>query len=166
MNWDAVSAIAEWFGVFVVVISLGYVALQIRQNTNTVKAATELEIGRQWSEWHSRVAHSNDMADIYDKALLDADSLTPSEKRRFIWIVAEYCFLVESLYRQRELSFLSHGSWLQHRRVVAGMLAHPLLNRWWESGVSAFSPEFKAKIDSARLELGDDVWTYQPLSDL
>jgi hypothetical protein len=42
------------------------------------------------------------------------------------------------------------------------MLAHPLLDRWWESGVSAFSPEFKEKIDSARLELGDSVWTYQP----
>ena len=166
MNWDAISAIAESFGAIVVVVSLGYVALQIRQHNDTVRAATELEIGRQWSEWHTRVAHSPDMADIYDKGMLDAENLTPSEKRRFIWIIAEYCFLVETLYRQREQTYVSHGSWSQHQRVVAGMIKHPLLERWWESGVSAFSPEFKAAIDSARPELGDAVWTYQPLSDL
>ena len=70
MNWDAASAIAEWLGVVVVVVSLAYVALQIRQNTDTVQAATELETGRQWSEFHSRVAHSPDMADIWDTAFL------------------------------------------------------------------------------------------------
>ena len=69
VNWEAFSAIAEWIGVVLIVISLAYVAVQIRQNTKTVRAATELDTGRQWSEFHARVAHSRDMADIWDKAL-------------------------------------------------------------------------------------------------
>ena len=166
MNWEAVAATAEWFGVFVVVISLGYVALQIRQNTETVKAATELETGRQWAEFHARIAHSESMADIWDKGLTNADQLSPSEKRRFIWLVAEYFFLVESLYRQRQLNYLSNESWTQHQGAVVGLLVHPMLNRWWESGVSPYSPEFKATIDNARLASADAVWSYTPLSEL
>ena len=166
MNWEAATAIAEWLGLIAVVVSLGYVALQIRQNTTTVKASTELETGRMWSEFHARVAHSDDMADIWDKALTNPDELAPAEKRRFIWFVAEYFYLVENLFRQRELGFLSTESWLQHEKVVAGLLVHPLLDSWWKSGVSLYSEEFRGRIDHAKKALGETVWTYSPLSEL
>lgn len=166
MNWEAVSAVAEWLGVILVVVSLGYVAFQIRQNTNTVRASTELETGRQWSEFHARVAHSENMADIWDRGLTDASKLTAVEKRKFIWLVAEYFFLVESLYRQRQLGFLGHDSWDQHRRAVAGLLLHPLIKSWWESGVSPYSPEFRNAVERAHASLGDAAWAYSPLSDL
>jgi hypothetical protein len=166
MNWEAVSAVAELIGVLVVVISLIYVALQVRQNTQTVRAGTELETGRLWSELHSRMAHSPDMADIWDKGHTNADELTTTEKRKFIWFVAEYFFLVESLFRQREAEYLSKESWTQHRATAAGMLLNPLISSWWESGVSPYSAEFKTNLDNARAELGDAVWSYSPLSDL
>ena len=166
MNWEAMSAIAEWLGVVLVVVSLGYVAVQIRQNTESVRAATELDTGRQWSEFHARVAHSPDMAHIWDKGLADGETLTAPEKRKFIWLIAEYVFLVESLFRQHQLGFLGHDSWEQHRRTVAGLLLHPLVDSWWRSGVSPYSPAFKADIDEARRQLPDDAWSYTPLSDL
>ena len=119
MNWEAVSAVAEWIGVVLIVVSLGYVAVQIRQNTKTVRSATELEAGRQWSEFHARIAHSRDMADIWDKGLTNTADLTKSEKRKFIWLVAEYFFPVESLYRQCQLGFLGLDSWRQHQRAAA-----------------------------------------------
>ena len=102
MNWEALSVLAEWLGLILVVISLAYVALQVRQNTAMVKAATELETGRQWSEFHSRIAHSPDMADIWDKGLTAPNSLGRTEKRRLIWLVGEYFCLVEGLFRQRQ----------------------------------------------------------------
>ena len=155
MNWDAVSAVADWAGVVLVVFSLAYLALQIRQNTKTVRAATELDTGRQWSEFHSRVAHSSDMADIWDKGLTNPKELSPPEKRKLIWLVAEYFFLVESLYRQRQLGFLGHDVWEQHQRVVAELLCHPMFESWWESGVSPYSPEFRETINKARLTVSD-----------
>jgi hypothetical protein len=166
LNWEAASAVAEWTGVILVVVSLGYLAVQIRQNTRTVRASTELDTGRQWSEFHARIAHSPDMADIWDKGLTDAENLTEHEKRRFIWLVAEYLFLVESLYRQWQLGFLGLDGWNQHLSNVAGLLLHPLIESWWKSGVSLYSPEFRVAIDDARSQLGDAVWSYTPLSEL
>jgi hypothetical protein len=167
VNWEAATAIAEWIGVVLIIVSLIYVALQIRQNTQTIEAATELETGRMWSEFHSRVAHSPDMADIWDKGLTYPDDLTPTEKRRFVWMVAEYFFLVENLYRKRKLGFLSLETWSQHESAVAGLLLHPILQRWWESGVSPYSAEFRRVIDHRRDELGADaVWQYTPIAEL
>ena len=167
MNWEAASALAEWIGVALIIVSLIYVALQIRQNTKTIQSATELETGRMWSDLHARVAHSPDMVDIWDKGHTDPDALSPTEKRRFIWFVAEYFFVVENLYRQRKLGFLSLQTWSQHEAAIAGLLLNPLLDRWWESGVSPYSQEFKDVIEARRKELPEDaVWQYSPIADI
>jgi len=167
MNWDAVSAISELLGLIVVVVSIGYVSIQIRQNTKAVRAASELEMGRMWTDFLAKSAHSEDMVDIWDKGHAHEDDLTPTEKRRFIWIISEYFSIVENLFRQRKLDFVSYETWSQHEATVAGMLLNPLIGRWWVSGVTPFSPSFRTAIDRAKTELGDDtVWKYTPLSEL
>ena len=40
MNWDAIGAVGELVGAIAVVITLVYLAIQIRQNTKTVRAST------------------------------------------------------------------------------------------------------------------------------
>jgi hypothetical protein len=40
MNWEALGAIGEIVGAAAVVVTLGYLAVQIRQNTKSVQAAT------------------------------------------------------------------------------------------------------------------------------
>jgi len=40
MNWEAMSAIGEATGAVAVVVTLFYVALQIRQNTRSIQAST------------------------------------------------------------------------------------------------------------------------------
>ena len=94
MNWDAISAIADVLGIIGLIGTLVYFAKQIRQNTASIKANTELETSRIWAEFHARVAHSNEMATIWDKALTDEKTLSPDEKRKFIWFVAEFFVMV------------------------------------------------------------------------
>lgn len=44
MNWDAIGAIGEIVGAVAVVATLGYLAIQIRQNTRSDRAASRLTI--------------------------------------------------------------------------------------------------------------------------
>ena len=41
MNWDAVAAISAAFGAIGVIATVGYLAVQIRQNTSSIQGATE-----------------------------------------------------------------------------------------------------------------------------
>ena len=62
MNWDTISAIGETIGAVAVVISLLYLAVQIRQNTNHIKssiAATEL------SAFERNIASGNRMREFF-----------------------------------------------------------------------------------------------------
>ena len=121
-----------------------------------------------WESWWSAGATLTMLgrytqAEEYIKTSID---LNPSEKRKFIWLVAEYFFLVENLYRQREMNLVSDQTWIQHSKAAAGLLNHPILTSWWNSGVSPYSMEFIAAIDIASRELGEAVWSYTPLSEL
>jgi len=47
MNWDAIGAIGEILGALAVVLTLGYLAIQVKQNTHSMKVAAKLEIDKQ-----------------------------------------------------------------------------------------------------------------------
>ena len=49
MNWDAIGAIGEILGALAVVLTLGYLAIQVKQNTHSMKVAAKLEIDKQFT---------------------------------------------------------------------------------------------------------------------
>lgn len=166
MDWTVIAAIAEVVGVVCLIGSLIYLGMQIRQNTAMVRANTELEAGRLWAELHARVAHSPDMADIWDKGLTDHTRLSPAEKRKFIWLIAEFFVMTETHFRQWKHGFLSADTWQVYRSTAAGALGNPLVRSWWASGVSPYAVDFREEMDRAVRELGDQTWNYKPLSEL
>jgi len=50
MNWDAISAIGEILGAIAVVATLGYLAVQIRQNT-TALSVSSFHASTQFADW-------------------------------------------------------------------------------------------------------------------
>ena len=61
MNWDAIGAIGEVFGGAVVVVTIVYLAIQIRQNRQAVQAETEFQAAIQLSRMTQRVADDKDL---------------------------------------------------------------------------------------------------------
>lgn len=56
--WDALGAVGELVGAIAVVATLGYLAVQIRQNTNAVKAASHHAITDFFNHMSVRVLPS------------------------------------------------------------------------------------------------------------
>ena len=83
MNWEAIGAIAELLSGFGVIATLVYLAIQIRQNTNSVKESnyrnqTDRSIG------HSRfISGTPGMMSIYHRGMSNPSSLTPEERWQF-----------------------------------------------------------------------------------
>jgi len=77
-----------------VVISLIYVALQIRQNTSAVRAATAQSVHEHFASWYNLFAADATLSQIVVKELKDYGSLSETAKARFV-----ACFV----------AFLSHG---------------------------------------------------------
>ena len=52
MNWDAIGAMGEWAGAVAVVVTLFYLAMQVRQSNVVALAEAERDF---WTTWHGVV---------------------------------------------------------------------------------------------------------------
>ena len=116
------------------VATLGYLGLGIRQNTESVRLSTELELAKLVIDFHARVTGQPDLLRIWDAAA-DPSSLSPEDIRRFRWLVAEWFFIFDGQYDFYKKGLISEESWkpkidaclgLRTPRWVAGSLADRL----------------------------------------
>ena len=78
MNWDAIGAIAESLGALAVIISLIYLAAQVRQTRVQLRAQAEDNLISRTFDAFSPV-YDDQNAQIFRKGLQDPDSLNEDE---------------------------------------------------------------------------------------
>lgn len=102
MNWDAIGAIGELLGVFVVVVSVIYLAFQVRQNTAATRAEAlrsfRLEVADQFLTW----GQDSRISGLWHKVLYDqarrAD-FPPDEMMSISFTVISRLSLLDAAYR-------------------------------------------------------------------
>ncbi len=77
MNWEVISAVAEILGATGVIITVIYLAIQIRHNTRFVQGSTEHTLMSQEIEVYALMATH---ADVYQRGCDNLASLTKAER--------------------------------------------------------------------------------------
>ena len=131
VNWDAITAIAEIIGVTAVVVSLVYLAIQVRQNTAQLKIDNLRETvrGTLDTNWY----YHRDAAafEAFRSGVAGFESLPPAQKAIFHSIMVDLAFYVEMI-RNLEHSGLVDK---EGRKVNESFLVAILLTtggrEWW-----------------------------------
>jgi hypothetical protein len=84
MSLNDLANIGQVIGAIAVVISLFYVAHQIRQNTNAVRSDTAQTVHEHFANWYHVVAADDELSQIIPKGLRDYGSLSEKEKVRLV----------------------------------------------------------------------------------
>ena len=84
MNLNDLANLGQIIGALAVVISLFYVAHQIRQNTNAVRSATAQTVHEHFAKWYHLVAADAELSRIVADGLRDYASLAELERIRFV----------------------------------------------------------------------------------
>ena len=72
MNWDAIGAVGEILGAIAVVVSIGYLSIQIRSNTRAMKASGGFDATHSWADINqAAVLWSPEMKSNMVRAMLD-----------------------------------------------------------------------------------------------
>lgn len=136
MNWEAMGTIAEVVGAIAVVLSLIYVATQIKQNTAASRAQSINQINSQYGALMSQIAMNADLAHIYRKAT-DGEELDPEESVRYTAYLSAFFAYIEEF-------FLLHRSGVYEENLgdsdaveffaptVRRLLASPAAVHWWK----------------------------------
>jgi hypothetical protein len=83
VNWEAISAIGQIIGAIAVVISLIYVASEVRRNTRTTHITAIRSMHDAFNHWIQQVAQYPDLADVYNRGIHDFESLEGTDLTRF-----------------------------------------------------------------------------------
>ena len=123
MNWEALSAIADLVGVILVIVSLIYLATQIRQSNQMALAESERELLENWANAVSGISVDDRTTDIFMRGLDDFDSLSNLEKMRFSVIMQRLINTYISAVRMEVAIF---GD------ICLAMILTPGGRQWWK----------------------------------
>ena len=164
MTIQDLGSLGEFIAAVATVATLVYLAIQIRQNSQSVQTASEVSVSQKAADWLAQAVNDPSLGRIWDIAATDPDSLNEDEVRRFIWYVAEYFMLYEGQYSLYAKGYVSSRTWEAKAKILIGLLRNPLVSGWWDSEISAFTPEFFDYVESRRTEK-DIAWTHRSVYD-
>lgn len=138
------TSIAEILGMFAVVISLIFVGMEIRQNTNQVKAAS-LETGVDYVKAVFELTDTVEKASFIRRGLADFDSLTVDEKMVFDSMLSVVTIEFENVIKLYQQGHIDEGFYNNYELIQASIYLTPGGREWFER-TQAFYPDDSAVV--------------------
>jgi hypothetical protein len=144
MNWEAIGAVGETLGALAVVLTLAYLARQMRQETI---ASTSNAMGTWLADYNSLILElirDPEVALVVRKGLADFEHLEGNDQMRFhVWMVA-HLLNTQNLY----LDATMHGAIVdQVLHFLATMLSTDGGMQWWITARPIWTADFVAYMD-------------------
>ena len=147
MNWEALGGVAELVGAIGVIATLFYLAVQIRQNTRTIRAAAFQETMRDITAVADLAAQQPELSRIYLEGLNGLEKLNAEDRQRFGTFMLAFLRRVENLVYQTEQGLLDPDSWEGLREALRRIFARPGAVAWWEQSRHAFNRPLQNFVD-------------------
>lgn len=147
MTLQDLGNLGELVGAIGVIVSLVYLAIQIRQNTRSVRAASFQEAVRDIIAITDTLAMDPELSRIYWKGLADFESLDADERRRFSSYFVSMFRRLENIVYQTRHGALEAGSWVGVRMTAMSLFARPGTRTWWAQAEEFFSEDFRAYVE-------------------
>lgn len=151
MNWEALGSIGETLGALGVIVTLVYLAIQIRGNTRIVSAQSRHAI----SDFVLRIAiFRAENADRLAK-IENATELTEGDRLFQYWSHVQFLLHAETYFHHHELGLMPDTHWRGYVRYMSGYMQSPGFVEVWSDIGPGFSEDFAQWIDK-RMSGTDD----------
>ncbi len=150
MDIMELGAIGELVGGVAVVVTLGYLAAQIRQNTKSTRYLATQSLVAGQAEANFLWAAHDDLAAIMHDGVMNAgayERFDPHTQTRFsTCLIGMYC-QVDFAYHQYVAGQLDESVWKRWDFEIPLFFLQPGMVAWWARDKSRFSPEFAQYVD-------------------
>ena len=147
MNWEAIGAIGETVGAIAVFATLIYLAMQIRQNTSSVRAAAVDAAITHVSNIRQGIFASADVADIYVEGSKDPTALDEKSLVRYRLLTHNILLSISNIHAQSELTGLSQSNWESQKPIIKRIVSTSGGTWFWENYRHEFEESFRKEVD-------------------
>ena len=143
MNWEAISAVAEIVASVGVIISLFYLAVQIREQTIESRLAIGNELANQVNFIYSTLSSNHDLASLYLRGLHSFEALDIPERVQFSAHLNRTLRVVEAMFNQYRWKRVDDSLWHGVDAALKDFFTYPGTKTWWNLRKHWFSEEFQ-----------------------
>jgi hypothetical protein len=160
MNWEMINAGGQMLGAVGVIISIIYLAAQIRNQNKESRRAAMNVLTTYWSDLNKSLVDNPDFAALWLRALRSFDQLDGASKLRFSAHLGRFLRFADSLYLGVLDGTLDKRLWRGYERTLADTVAYPGFQTWWATRKHWHTDEFCTLIDrhirTAKPKIYDD----------
>jgi len=146
MNWDAIGAVGEIVGAVAVIITLLYLASQIRQATRATQAASVQTASALDQDFLLILGQDPVAARVWTAYTFgDPDTLSEDEQRQGYYLFASILRRLENIYHQHRLGTISEEVWRARQGMHSAIARSPAYTAHRQGPAGTFiSGEFVA----------------------
>ena len=148
MTLDQYANIAEIIGVIIVVVTLLYLSVQVRQNTIALRSSTTHSVQAQIATNYGLIAADPELMGILLKGMQKPSALSALETGRFMawWSIALYAW--QNIYYQMLSGAYEKPIFDGFMRLLAGASSSPGFRTVWEQRKFILSTDFQEYVEA------------------
>ena len=150
MNWTAIGAVGEVLGAVAVVLTLVYVAAQVRHNTTALNRAASADAIAGIRHWNQTLIDDPTMVRIFGQGVEDMNGLDEDGRARFAVLIFNWLKTFEDMHYQFSKGAMEPEVWQGWERLGGIYFTRQGIRQYWGERRQVFSPAFQVWMD--RLE--------------
>lgn len=153
LDLETLANLGEFVSAIAVVVSLIYLAYQVRQSTASLRTENYSRALERVAALQARLSADAAFAAIVTRGAIDASRLTADERVQFTWTFYEMFGAFEFMFHQSESGALPREVWQRWSDTLAWWISFPGVRAWWLARPAPFSESFTRHVDG-RLQTG------------
>ena len=149
MNWTAISAIADLLASIGVIVSLIYVAIQLRLNSKTVGTSNYQHNMSAVADMSAVIASDAELADIYLRGCESFSRLGPQEQTRFHMVMSNFILPIQHNVHMQSRGLTDSKLYEGEIESFLPLFDQPGVMEWWQAGATRwYHQDFVAHLNA------------------
>lgn len=148
MSLETLANPGEFIGAVAVVLSLAYLAFQVRQNTQSLRTENYARALDRVAAMQARLAADPESSSVIGRGVLDSASLSPEQRIQFTWAFYEMFGAFEFMYDQARAGALPAHVWERWSATLSWWISLPGVQSWWRAKPTPFNASFVAFVET------------------
>ena len=137
-------------GALGVILSVVFLAFQIKKNTQTVRANYYDSLNDTNVEFLRQLIENKELGKLFEKGTNSWNTLDEDDKRTSNYLFIQLFRHYENMYYQNKMEVFEAWLWNSHKNTLVSYFHHPGIQEWWKIRRQTFSGEFRLFLESSQ----------------
>lgn len=142
MTWEALGAIGELLGALAVILTLGYLTVQVRQNTKSINVTAKNDIDQQYTAYTDLLLKDTELLELQLRGMAQ-EKLDRTEYVKYSLLMQRATWSFSSMHRQFSSKSVTDNEWHETDKLIKWFTLAPGYRSWWKKNSSNYSVEFR-----------------------